>query len=85
MYHDVKNLLEGLASIVYGVLALVLLFALSWHQGSLVAMLLTVAAAGFTYVFQELQRHTDSPLLGFLSIVPPILGFLAFVIIGIGA
>lgn len=47
------------AILVYGVLTIVLAFALAWSVGSFWGMAFAAAAAGMTYIFQALAE--DAP------------------------
>lgn len=51
-------MIEQLAVLVYGVLAIVAALVLSSQAGSPLATALVVAAAGFTYLFQVVQLMT---------------------------
>jgi hypothetical protein len=86
MRSDIQEFLEGLAVIVWGVVAIVLLFLLAFHLGSVTAMALTALAAGVTYLFQELQRHfPESRVINILGVLPVFLFLAGLIAATLGA
>lgn len=82
---EIQELLQGLASILWGLLSVIGLFALAVWQGSLLGVGFAVLAAGTTYVFQELQRHYPrSILLPALCLAPVLFWLAGFLVTVIG-
>lgn len=86
------NFAEFAVTVIWGIVAIVLLFAFSVAQGSLYGGALAVIAAGATYVFQatlcELdgdQRERSINMLRFLQVLPLLLGIASLVVVLLGA
>lgn len=81
---------EALAVILWGLLAIVLLFLLSVHVGSFPGAVLSVSAAGFTYLFQAVQFEAQTVgrkglfALAVLQLIPVLLFIAALVLIVLG-
>jgi hypothetical protein len=82
---EVQELLTGLASILWGLLAVIGLFVFAFREGSLLGVGLAVLTAGLTYLFQELQRHHDNATVRMLGVVPVFMWFAAFLCTVVGA
>lgn len=74
----------SIASILWGLAAVVALMVFAIWQGSVLGAGLTVLTAGTTYVFQELQRHYEGKAIKLLMFAPMILWLWAFLAIVIG-
>ena len=86
------NFAEFVITVLWGVVAIVLLFAFSVAQGSLYGGALAVVSAGATYVYQatlcELdndQRERGIKMLRFLQALPLLLGIASLVVVLLGA
>ena len=82
---EVQELLAGLASIFWGIIAILTLFAFAYWRGSVLGVGLAALAAGVTYLFQELQRQLpESRAVQFLGLVPVVIWLIAFLCTVVG-